>query len=124
MSGPELCPKCKGLHFKTAPCIVRNNATARVGGLREVTLPSTGKDTALSGAGRVPVTLSESASGSSPEVATTPPKRPVGRPKTITDMKAYKAERARKYRADKKAAKDATPPKPSIQTTTEERNEE
>ena len=51
-------------------------------------------------------------------------KRPVGRPKTITDMRAYKAERARKYRADKKAAKASSPPKPSIQTTTEERNEE
>lgn len=51
-------------------------------------------------------------------------KRPVGRPKIITDMKAYKAERARKYRADKKAAKDISIPKPSIQTTTEERTEE
>lgn len=49
-------------------------------------------------------------------------KRPVGRPKTITDMRAYKAERARKYRADKKAARLSLP-KPSIQTTTEERND-
>jgi len=30
-------------------------------------------------------------------------KRPVGRPKTITDMRAYKAAKAREYRAKKKA---------------------
>lgn len=30
-------------------------------------------------------------------------KRPVGRPKTITDMKAYKREHQRQYRADVKA---------------------
>ena len=30
------------------------------------------------------------------------PKRPVGRPRTITDMKAYKAAKAREYRAKKK----------------------
>jgi len=29
-------------------------------------------------------------------------KRPVGRPKTITDMKAYKASKAREYRAKAK----------------------
>ena len=34
-------------------------------------------------------------------------KRPVGRPKTITDMKAYKAMKAREYRAAKKAARNA-----------------
>ena len=32
----------------------------------------------------------------------TKPKRPVGRPRTITDMKAYKAAKAREYRAKKK----------------------
>lgn len=31
-------------------------------------------------------------------------KRTVGRPKTITDMKAYKREKAREYRANKKGA--------------------
>lgn len=30
------------------------------------------------------------------------PKRPVGRPRTILDMKAYKAAKAREYRAKKK----------------------
>jgi hypothetical protein len=52
------------------------------------------------------------------------PKRPVGRPKTITDMKAYKAERARKYRADKKAAKAAsTHSQAQLNTTREKRDE-
>lgn len=31
-------------------------------------------------------------------------KRPVGRPKTITDMRTYKADKAREYRAKKKEA--------------------
>lgn len=31
-------------------------------------------------------------------------KRPVGRPKTITDMKSYKRDKMREYRAAKKAA--------------------
>jgi len=46
-------------------------------------------------------------------------KRGPGRPKTITDMREYKAMKQREYRARK-----SSPPKPSIQTTTEERNEE
>lgn len=38
--------------------------------------------------------------GSTP--APSPSKRPVGRPKTITDMKVYKAMKQREYRARKK----------------------
>lgn len=32
-------------------------------------------------------------------------KRPVGRPRTITDMKAYKRDKARQYRSEIKAGK-------------------
>lgn len=28
MPGPDLCPKCKGLHFRNAPCIVRKSVVA------------------------------------------------------------------------------------------------
>lgn len=104
MSGLDLCPKCKGIHFRNAPCIVRK--------LKFPTAPHKFEDID-----------DPNKTGLAPYmVDPAPQKRPVGRPKTITDMRAYKAERARKYRADKKAAK-SPPPKPSIQTTTEERNE-
>ena len=30
MTGLDLCPKCKGLHYKTAPCIVRNRPAEKI----------------------------------------------------------------------------------------------
>lgn len=89
MSGPELCPKCKGLHFKTAPCIVRKPSTGEkiIEGMREALAVAKGEVE--------PYAVH---------------KRPVGRPRTITDMKAYKAKWARDYRARKASKSNPNTP--------------
>lgn len=75
MIGPELCPKCKGLHFRNAPCIVRATKSEQRGGREAQAKNREAQDPAQM------------------------PKRGPGRPKTITDMRAYKAMKAREYRA-------------------------
>lgn len=83
MTGPELCPKCNGLHFKTAPCTVRKPSHSEV------------------------IKAAKIRSGGAESVS---PKRPVGRPRTITDMKAYKAKWARDYRARKASKSNPNTP--------------
>lgn len=56
----------------------------------------------VSGGGEVRRTRSQADTQALP--VDTSPKRGPGRPKTITDMKAYKREKAREYRAKKKGA--------------------
>lgn len=95
MSGPDLCPKCKGLHFRNAPCIVRKtkstpHANGTSGGKDE--LPSAQKQL-------IAVSSEKGTQGFESPVGQF--KRGPGRPKTITDMKAYKAAKAREYRARK-----------------------
>lgn len=103
MSGPELCPKCKGLHYKNSPCIIR--ATKSTGGAESQ------KHGGKVGGGQIDTHHPSKASGLAvgekfqlAGVVTGPveqTKRSVGRPKIITDMKAYKAAKAREYRARK-----------------------
>lgn len=145
MSGPDLCPKCKGFHYRNSPCIVRvTKSTAARKDVSRIDRPVPETSGKLYGSGESPAgEMSRSADASKQRVAEsvagaqdlpvdtkllspversagpqlesrvqrapgalpTPgldlPKRPRGRPKTITDMKAYKAAKAREYRARK-----------------------
>lgn len=98
MTGPELCPKCKGLHFRNAPCVVRKtkpmpHANGTSGGKDE--LPSAQKQL-------IAASSEKGTQGFESPVGQF--KRGRGRPKTITDMKSYKRDKMREYRAAKKAA--------------------
>jgi len=97
MTGLELCPKCKGLHFKTAPCIIRktNNPVSVSKAMKVNTVTTVAPEP------EQVVQLHR------PEPSS---KRPVGRPKTITDMKAYKAKWAREYRARKASKSNPNTP--------------
>lgn len=88
MTGPELCPKCKGLHFKTASCIQR-----KIAAIAHVRPSKANLASAVTAALQSQMAYDDK-----------PAKRHVGRPKTITDMKAYKAAKAREYRAKAKNA--------------------
>lgn len=88
MSGPDLCPKCKGLHYRNAPFIVRKSHP-EFRHQRAVMAVYTSKPV------EVDAVMTD---------GFTTPKRGPGRPRTITDMKAYKAAKAREYRAKAKNA--------------------
>lgn len=98
------CEKCGFLHYRTDPC-----------------RPSKGTSTNIKVAGENRDLITRPTprnAGENPEVPAIPKpeqvlqlhrpepasKRPVGRPKTITDMAAYKADKQRQYRARKKAS--------------------
>jgi len=90
MSGPELCNKCGGFHYRRDPCIVRKPKPDVATTLTPEVLQSViGKEF------------------SRPMVDLHPDRirRGPGRPKTITDMAAYKAAKQREYRARSKASK-------------------
>lgn len=80
--GIELCGKCHGLHYVPGPCPTRSagNVAASAGRLHS----------------RVSVATE---STSSVPVDTTIIGKRRGRPQTITDMKAYRAQKARERRA-------------------------
>lgn len=95
MTGLDLCHKCKGLHYRRDPCIVRKtkpmpHANGTSGGKDE--LPSAQKQL-------IAASSEKGTQGFESPVGQF--KRGPGRPKTITDMKAYKAAKAREYRAQK-----------------------
>jgi hypothetical protein len=92
----ELCPKCKGMHYKNAPCIVRDakSTAARMDVQRvEVSGVKDGAKVALAG----------SVAGTQALPVDTP--KPIGRPRIHPDRKAYKAQHERDRRAKLKARK-------------------
>lgn len=97
----ELCDHCKKMHYTTNPCaqMIANKSTRDAN--------SIGIRGAASGspAPRLVPVVRDQGSIQSPRVDTTAPKRGRGRPKTITDMKAYKAAKAREYRASRAEVK-------------------
>lgn len=92
MSGIEFCPKCKGLHFKNAMCIVRKKAVPVL----------VAKAMTVNTATAVTREPEQEVQTLRPEPAI--PKPNLGRPRIHQDRKAYRAAWMKDWRARKKAS--------------------
>lgn len=88
--GLELCSKCGWMHYSTDPCRAHKKSTGNVG----------------ASAGRLHLAIHvPTESPASVPVDTLIIGKRRGRPQTITDMKAYRAEKARERRAKQRGGK-------------------
>lgn len=102
-----LCTKCGRMHYGTDPCPATKSTAARKDVHRSSSADSSadslGDEEEPNTADMHPLEIASTAGTQAPPVDT--PKR--GRPRTIENMKVYKADHERKRRAKLKAAQPA-----------------